>query len=147
MCCSSLMLTPTFFKKPLLVMKPGSSSMTLGWNYSQFTGKSSTRMKQQVYIQSHAIKFFLAKGLILEKWVPESKTVNMHYCKDVLAKLREGVWKKQLELWKNGFIHKSGQCVYSQNTFCAAVFGQQNITTLEPSPYSPDLVLCDCFLF
>ena len=44
------------------------------------------------------------KGVILEEKVPEGITVNRLYYKDIFTKMRAIVRKKQLELWKNGFL-------------------------------------------
>jgi hypothetical protein len=44
--------------------------------------------------------FFDIGGSIMIEWVPEGQTVNQKYYLEVLTKLREGVRKKRLEMWK-----------------------------------------------
>ena len=50
------------------------------------------------------IVVFDIKGEILEEWVPEGITMNQHYYKEVMIKLRERVQRRRPELWKNSFI-------------------------------------------
>lgn len=57
-------------------------------------------------IKAMLIVFFIVKGVILEELVPHGTTVNEHYYKKVLAKLRKRVKKNKQtnQYWKNSFI-------------------------------------------
>ena len=64
-------------------------------------------------------------------WVPEGQTVNQ-----VLTNLREWV-RRRPEMWKDGswVLHQDNGLAHS------------TLTMLEHRLYSPDLALCDFFLF
>ena len=93
------------------------------------------------------IVFFDIKGVILEEWVPEGTTVNQHYYKEVLIKLREKVRQKRPQLWENGFILHQDNTPAHTALSVKQVLTDKNITTLEHPPYSPDLAPCDFYLF
>ena len=112
---------------------------------------SSPRMKKARQSKSKfkamLIVFFDIKGVILEEWVPEGTTVNQHYYKEVLIKLREKVRRKRPQLWENGFILHQDNAPAHTALSVKQFLTDKHITTLEHPPYSPDLAPCDFYLF
>jgi hypothetical protein len=64
-----------------------------------------------------------------------------------LTELRGKIQRKRPELWKNGWIlHQDNAPVY--NALSVRQFlAKKQVPVLHRAPYSPDLVLCDFFLF
>ena len=83
------------------------------------------------------IVFFDIKGVILEEWVPEGTTVNQHYYKEVLIKLREKVRQKRPQLWENDFIVHQDNAHAHTALSVKQFLTDKHITTLEHPPYSP----------
>jgi len=93
------------------------------------------------------IVFFDIQGIVMAEWVPSGQTVNQQYYIEVLTKLCKHVRRKQLELWRKGWIlHQDNMPAH--NTLSVKQFlANRNITLLEHPPYSPDLAPCDFCLF
>jgi len=94
-----------------------------------------------------SIVFFDIQGIVMAEWVPSGQAVNQKYYIEVLTKSDECVRRKQLELWRNGWIlHQDNAPTH--NTLSVKQFlANKNITVLEHPLYSPDLTPCDFCLF
>ncbi|UYV60772.1 hypothetical protein LAZ67_1002251 [Cordylochernes scorpioides] len=77
--------------------------------------------------------FFDCRGVVHHEFLPQGRTVNKEYYLQVMRNLREAIRQKRLDLWKNKnwLLHHDNAPAH---------------TSLLP-PYSPDLALCDFFLF
>jgi len=83
----------------------------------------------------------------MAEWVPSGQTVNKQYYIEVLTKLFERVRRKRPELWRNGWILYQDNAPAHNSLFVKQFLANKNITVLEYPPYSPDLALCDIYLF
>lgn len=113
---------------------------------------SSPRMKKarmsKSKLKAMLIVFFDIQGVLMIEWVPEGKTVNQQYYKEVLIKLRERVRKKRPDAWKNcsWILHQDNAPAH--NALSVKQFlAEKCIPVLEHPPYSPDLAPCDFYLF
>ena len=93
------------------------------------------------------IAFFDIRGIILLECVSEGTTVNQHYYKEVLLKLRERIRRKLPQLWENGFILHQDNAPAHAALSVEQFLVDKSIATLQHLPYSPDLAPCDFFLF
>ena len=94
------------------------------------------------------IAFFDIKGIIHFEFLPPGQTVNQYVYKEILWRLMRSVRDKRRDLGENNtwVIHHDNAPTHSAlsiRQFLAA----RNVPTLEQPPYSPDLALCDFFLF
>jgi histone-lysine N-methyltransferase SETMAR len=112
---------------------------------------SSPKMKKARHSKSKfkamLIVFFDIKGVIFQHWVPEGRTVNQHYYKNVLQNLRERIRRKRPKLWKNGFILHQDNAPAHTALSVKQFLVEKQTAVLEHHPYSPDLAPCDFFLF
>jgi len=91
------------------------------------------------------IVFLDIQGIVQVEWVPESRTVNQVYYKEVLTNLCERV-RRRPEMWRNGswVLHQDNAPAY--NTLSVKTFWiKHKITVLEHPPYSPYLAPCGFF--
>jgi histone-lysine N-methyltransferase SETMAR len=61
--------------------------------------------------------------------------------------LRERIRRKRPELWKNGFILHQDNAPAHTALSVKQFLAEKQIAVLQHPPYSPDLALCDFFLF
>jgi hypothetical protein len=50
------------------------------------------------------IDFFDTEGTVRAQFVPRGTSANSEYCKGLLERLRNDMWRKRPEKWKNGFV-------------------------------------------
>lgn len=119
---------------------------------SQWIVKGSPRPKKARQSRSNVkvmlTVFFDFHGIVHFEFVPQGETVNRVYYRGVLQRLREKIRKKRPELWRDNswFLHHDNAPAHSAlliREFCA----KNQMTVLPHPPYSPDLALCDFFLF
>ena len=86
-------------------------------------------------------------GIVWAKFVPRNATVNSEYYKGLLERLRNNVHRKWPHKWANGSIlhHDNVPCYIS--LLVQQFLSNKNITLCPHPPYSPDLALCDLWLF
>jgi hypothetical protein len=99
-------------------------------------------------VKSMIITVFDVKGIVHKVFVLTGQTVNSRLYCDVLRRLRENVLRSRLKHWREQawLLHHdnapSHTCVFTQH------FLAKNKFALIPHPpQSPDLALCDVFLF
>ena len=80
-------------------------------------------------------------------FVPRNTTVNSEYYKGLLEHLRNNLRRKWPEKWANGFIlhHDNAPC--HTLLLVRQFLSNKNIMVCPHPPYSPDLALCDFWLF
>jgi len=86
-------------------------------------------------------------AIVRAKFVPRNATVNSEYFKGLLEHLRNDVHRKRPEKWANSFIlhHDNVPCHTSLQV--RQFLSNKNIMVCPHPPYSPDLALCDFWLF
>jgi len=72
------------------------------WNSPSSPSQKKARQSKPKF-KAMMIIFFDIRGIVDVDWVPEGKTFNQVYNKEVLTKLRERV-RRSPEVWKNGSL-------------------------------------------
>ena len=95
-----------------------------------------------------SIIFCDAKGIVLNHMVPDKTIVNGDYYSGVLREqLRRAIRDKSPESYRSGFIlHQDNSPVHASCVVKQAM-SDLNIEPLQHPQYSPDLAICDFFLF
>uniref|UniRef100_A0A2S2NRT1 Mariner Mos1 transposase n=1 Tax=Schizaphis graminum TaxID=13262 RepID=A0A2S2NRT1_SCHGA len=97
-------------------------------------------------IKTMLICFYDSQGIVNKEFIPQGQTVNQHFYKEVLERLRKRVIWVRPNI-KNTWVlhHDNAPChrVISIIQFLAA----KNIPVAPQPPYSPNLSPCDFFLF
>ncbi|XP_066258179.1 histone-lysine N-methyltransferase SETMAR-like [Euwallacea similis] len=110
---------------------------------------TSPRSKKERMIKSKIkcmlICFFDVQGIVHKEFVPEGQTVNKHFYREVLERLRKRFIRVRPNIKNNWALHHDNapcHTAISINEFLA----RKNIHVAPQPPYSPDLSPCDFFL-
>ena len=117
---------------------------------SQSKSPSSPRAKKARLSRSNIkviIVFFDIDGNLRSEFVPRNTMVNSEYYKGLLERLRNYVCRKRVEKWVNGFILHHDNVSCHTSLLVRQFLSNKNITVCPHPPYSPDLALCDFWLF
>ena len=119
---------------------------------SQWVGQGSPRPKKarmsRPDMNVMLLVFFDWQGIIHHEFDPRGQRVNTEFYVAVLKRLREAVRRKRPQLWTNQswVLHHDNAPAHS--SCLVRNFLAKNETTVVPqTPYSPDLVPADFFLF
>ena len=94
------------------------------------------------------IPFFDSTGMIYMHWVPTGQTVNKDYYVEVLREFRKRFRRKRPALFKSGQWHFHQDNAPVDNSILVTDYlAKMGIKTVPHPPYSPDLALCDFWLF
>ena len=94
------------------------------------------------------ILFFYSTGMIYMHWVPTGQTVNKEYYVEVLREFGKWLHRKRPAIFKSGQWHFQQDNVPVQNSILVTdCLTKMGIKTVPQPPYSPDLALCDFWLF
>ena len=134
-------------------MKAGSTAMTQRprassqWKHADSPRHKKARQSKSTH-KLLMIPFFDSTGMIYVHWVSTGQTVNKEYYVEVLREFRERFRRKRPALFKSGqwYFHQDNAPVHNSIlvTDCLTKMG---IKTVPHPPYSPDLALCDFWLF
>ena len=102
----------------------------------------------QIHPQTFEDPFFYITGMIYIHWIPTGQTVNNEYYVEVLREFRKRFRRKRPALFKMGqwHFHQDNAPVYNSILFTDPLT-KMGIKTVPQPPYSPDLALCDFWLF
>jgi len=120
--------------------------------YCQWKTASSPRPKKTWQVKSNVrtmlIAFFNIDGLVLHDYVTRGQMVNKEFYKTVLQCLHDTVCRHHPEKWhsSNWILHHDKAPAHRTVT-TKEFLVKHNILSLPYPPYSPDLALCDVFLF
>ena len=66
-------------------------------------------------VKSMLIVFFDIQGIVHKEFVPPGQTANGKFYCEVLKQLREGIWRKRPDKWKNNnwFLHDDNAPVHT----------------------------------
>ena len=94
------------------------------------------------------IPVFDSTGMIYMHWAPTGQTVNKEYYVEVLRDFRKRLRRKRPALFKSGqwYFHQDNAPVHSSIPVTDYLTKMGIKTVLQP-PSSPDLALCDFWLF
>ena len=85
--------------------------------------------------------------MIYMHWVPTGQTVNKEYYVEVLREFRKRFHRKRPALFKSGQWHFHQDNAPVNNSIVTDYLTKMGIKTVPQLPYSPDLALCDFWLF
>ena len=95
-----------------------------------------------------SIIFCDTKGIVLNHMVPDKIIVNGDYYSSVLREqLRRAIRDKRPELNRSGFILHQDNVPVHVSSVVKQTMSDLNIEPVQHPPYSPDLAICDFFLF
>ena len=119
---------------------------------SQWKGPMSPRPKMGRQVRSKTkvmlLAFFDSEGIIHHKYASDRQTINKEFYMEVLQHLRESVCRKRPEKWRDGnwILHHDNAPAHTSH-LVQLFLAKHSTTQLQQLPYSPDLTLCDFFLF
>jgi hypothetical protein len=88
--------------------------------------------------------FFSHKGIVHYEFIAEGQTMNQQCHLEVLARLRESVWRKRPELWPEKWILCHDNASAHDASRVREFLAKKSITKMD---HSPDLAPCDFWLF
>ena len=115
------------------------------WHTSNSPHPKKARMSKSK-IKTMLICFFDSQGVVHKEFVPPGQTVNKQYYRELLERLSKRVYRVWPEIADTWMLHHDNapcHTAISVNKFLA----KKGISVVPQPPYSPDLSLCDFFLF
>ena len=103
---------------------------------------------EQIHPQTFYDLFFDSTGMIYMHWVSTGQTVNKEYYVEVLREFRKRFRRKRPALFKSGQWHFQQDNAPVHNSILVMDYlTKMGIKTVPQPPNSPDLALCDFWLF
>jgi histone-lysine N-methyltransferase SETMAR len=99
------------------------------------------------HFETMLIVFFDIQGIVMAQCVPSRQNVYRQYYIKILTKMRERVRRKGQKLWGAEWILQQDNMPAHNALPVKKYLANKNTTLLEHPPYSPDLALCDFYLF
>jgi len=92
--------------------------------------------------------YFDSEGIVYHKYAPNGQTINKEFYVEVLRHLCKSVHRKQLDKWRDGdwILHHDNAPTHTSH-LVQQFLAKHGTAQLQQPPYSPDLALCDFFLF
>ena len=116
------------------------------------SGKQNSPRPRKAHMSRLQVKtmlmcFFDHKGVVQYKFIAQGQMVNQHCYLEVLTRLQECVWRKRPRLWLNKWILHHDYAPTHDTLRVYEFLAKNSITKMDHPPYSPDLALCDFWLF
>ena len=103
---------------------------------------------EQIHPKTFDDPFFDSTGMIYMHWVPTGETVKKEYYVEVLRESRKRFRRKRPALFKSGqWYFQQDNAPVHNSILGTDYFTKMSIKTVPHPPYSPDLALCDFWLF
>ena len=134
-------------------MKAGSTAMTQRSSDRVPSGSMlalpDPRKPEKTHPQTFDDPFFFdSTGMIYLHWFPTGQRVNKEYYVEVLRVFRKRFRRKRPALFKSGQWHFHQDNAPVHNYFLVRDYwSKMGMKTVPLIPYSPDLALCDFWLF
>ena len=127
---------------------PESKRQSMHWKSPSSPRQKKAQQSKSKFKGIMIFFFFNIQGIVHVDWVPEGRTVNQVYYKEVLTNLHEQMRRRRPEMWKNGswVLHQDNALAHNALSV-KTLLTKHKITVLEHPLYSPDLAPCDFFLF
>ena len=119
---------------------------------SQWKHPKSPRPKKARQVRSNVkvmlTCFFDSRGIVHHEYALEGQTNNKEYYLQVLRRLREAVRRKWPDMWaaKTFQLHHDNAPAHSAHVI-HAFLAKNSMPLVRQAPYSPDLALCDFWMF
>ncbi|GFW64306.1 mariner Mos1 transposase [Trichonephila clavipes] len=99
-------------------------------------------------IKSMLIVFFYYEGIVHREYAHTGQTINKEYYVEVLKRLRNAIRRKRPQLWESGdwLLHRDNAPAHTSN-LVQQYLSKHSIAQLHQPPYSPNIALCDIWLF
>jgi len=108
---------------------------------------SEERTHEQILGENYDYCFFFdSRGIVHEEFILPGQTVNHAFYKDVLERLRKRVQRVRRDIADNWVLHDDNAPAHAALSI-REFLAKKNIPVLPHPPYSPDLALCDFYLF
>lgn len=124
---------------------PETKRQSQEWHTSASPRQKKGRMSKSK-IKSMLICFFDSQGIVHKEFVPQGQTVNQHFYKEVLEKLRKRVIRVRPNIKSTWVLHHDNAPCHTAISI-SQFLATKNIPVAPQPPYSPDLSPCDFFLF
>jgi len=98
-------------------------------------------------VKTMNVCFFDHKGVVHFEFIAQGKTVNHQCYLEVLTRLWESVRRKGPGLWPGKLILHPDSAPAHDVLRVHKFLAKNSITKMDHPPYSPDLALCDFWLF
>jgi len=94
------------------------------------------------------LAFFDSEGIVHHEYALDGQTINKEFYMEVLRRLRESFHRKRPEKWWDGnwILHHNNVPAHTSH-LVQQFLAKHGTTPLQQPPYSPDLTLCNIFLF
>jgi len=129
----------------ILEYDPATKRQNSEWHTSNSPRPKEARISKSK-IKSMLICFVDSQGIVRKEFVLQGQTVNKHYYREVLERLRKRIHRVRPEIADTRMLHHDNALCHtaiSVNEFLT----KKDIPVLPQPPYSSDLSPCDFFLF
>ena len=129
----------------ILEYDPETKRQSWKWHTAKSPSPKKARMSK-FKVKAMFILFFGSQGIVHKEFVPPGQTVNQTFYREVLERLRKRVARVRPSIARTWVLHHDNapcHTAVSINEFLA----EKIIPVVPQPPYSPDLSLCDFFLF
>ena len=94
------------------------------------------------------LAFFDSEGIVHHEYTPDGQTINKEFYLEVLRHLHESVCRKWPEKWRDGdwILHHDNAPSHTSHVV-QQFLAKHGTAQLQQPSHSPDLALCDFFLF
>lgn len=124
---------------------PETKAQSSEWHTPASPRPKKARMSKS-RIKTMLIVFFDKRGLIHKEFVPQGKTVNAEFYKEVLQRLHRAVKRKRQDLAQRWRLHHDNAPAHTA-FLVTSYLTRIGVEVLPQPPYSPDLSPPDFFLF
>ena len=144
-----LQTEPDLFRRVITVDEPWIFEYDPETERQSCQWKSLMSLRPKKARQSKSkVMFFNVRGIVHIEFLPQGQTISQQVYKEILQLLLRSVREKRGKLWQDKSWLLQHDSAPAHNALSIHQFlAENNIAVLEEPPYSPDLALCDFFLF
>lgn len=124
---------------------PETKAQSSEWHTPESPRPKKARMSKS-RVKTMLIVFFDKRGLIHKEFVPQGKTVNAEFYKEVLQRLHKAVKRKRQDLAHRWRLHHDNAPAHTA-FLVTSYLTRIGVEVLPQPPYSPDMSPPDFFLF
>ena len=124
---------------------PETKRQSQEWHTSSSPRPKKARMSKSK-IKTMLICFFDSHGVVHKEFVPQGQTVNQHFYRAVLERLRKRVARVRPDIKDTWMLHHDNAPCHTALSV-TEFLARKSIPVVPQPPYSPDLSPCDFFLF